>query len=68
MVKTRLEENERNNGQLLQNYIPKIVPFMVEGMRNKNSNSNLPNKTSDNTTYETNKRQTDGGKYYYKVF
>ena len=65
--KRRTEEDTKRNSQLLPNYIPDIVPFMLENKRNNSTNHVMPNKTTDNVMPENRKISETVGKYYYKV-
>ena len=67
MRNKRTEGNIEANAQLVQNYIPEIVPFMLENNHNKNRERILPNKSKANTTFENRKVSENVGKYYYKL-
>ena len=71
MMRNKKTKEYKGNSQLLQNYIPQILPFMHESSLNHNKSSNriMPNKTKNNVTFENEKEASSNvGKYYYKLF
>ena len=71
MMRNKRTQGNKSNSQLLQNYIPQILPFVDESSINHNKSSNriMPNKTTNNVTSESGKEESSNvGKYYYKIF
>ena len=70
-MRNKRTQGNKSNSQLLQNYIPQILPFMDESKitHNKSRNHIMPNKTTNNVTFENGEKDSSNvGKYYYKIF
>ena len=70
MMRNKKTKENKSNALLLQNYTPQVLPFMDESSINHNKSTNrvMPNKTTNNVTFENGEEDSNNvGKYYYKV-
>ena len=69
IILTPSDDNGKHNAKLLQNYSPEMVPpLLAEDIRNKNTNILDTNKKESSLTFDTERKENNVGKYYYKVF